>query len=368
MKKNSLLESAAEILKQSQGNAPKEPMHPAPGTVQDLGGTTTQTNVQKSLDPGTSPATPPGQAPDSSKKAPLQKVANGATEIDPLEQGDDVEGEAAERKARIEAGLAAGDLKEEEDAAEKFKQELKEDVQKILSSETGLSPEFAAKIGTIYEARVIDKLSAIEEELTEEFNGQLEEAVLQIRTDLTEQVNDYLNYVIEQWVKDNELAVEQGIRTELTEEFIEGLRNLFAEHYIDIPTEKVNVVEELAAKIEELSGQLNDQVGKNVDLQKQLTEAKKQEVLKNVCEGLTQTQTEKIKTLAESVDFTAEGEYTQKVTTIRENYFPTSQPKKVDAKVLTEASEPLAGDEKKQPVSSDPEVAATAEALKQIFK
>lgn len=362
MKKNALLEAAADILKASHSSAPKEEMHKVAGEVQDLGGTTPHENVKSPLDPGTKKNEYPGKNPDANTKAPLDKVEGGAKEIDPLAQGAAVEGEAAERKSRIEAGLAAGDLKEEST----WKKSLQEDVKNILASETELPKEFASKIGTIYEARVSDKVQQIEEELKKQYEEKLKADVLQIRTDLSEQVNDYLGYVVEEWMKENELAIEKGIRSELTEEFIEGLRTLFTEHYIDIPEEKVDVVDELAAKVEELSSQLNEEIAKGVALSKQLSEAKKEEVLKSVCEGLTQTQAEKVRTLAESVDFTAEGEYAQKVTTIRENYFPTSAPKKVDAKVLTEAQEPLAEEEKKPVVDAD--VDRVAQTIKQLFR
>lgn len=360
MKKNALLEAAAEILKSSHSSAPKEEMHKAPGEVQDLGGTTPTENVKGTLDPHVKEATPPGKQPDSNTKDGLKKVEGAATEIDPLTQGAAVEGDAATIKSRIEAGLAAGDLKEE------WKKSLQEDVQNILASETSLPKEFAEKIGTIYEARVTDKVGQIAEQLEAQFNQQLEESVLEIRLALSEQVNDYLGYVVEEWMKENELAIEKGIRSELTEEFIEGLRTLFTEHYIDIPEEKVDVVDELATKVEELSGQLNEEITKGIALSKQLSEAKKQDVLKSVCEGLTQTQTEKVKTLAESVEFTAEGEYAQKVNAIRENYFPLSTPKKVDAKVLTEAQEPLAEEEKKSVVDAD--VDRVAQTIKQLFR
>jgi len=360
--KKTLLEAAAEILKQSQGSAPKEEMHKAPGEVQDLGGTTPQSNVSGPLDPHAKEATPPGKQPGSDKKEPLHKVEGGATEIDPLAQGAEVEGEASTIKSRIEAGLAAGDL------SESWKKSLKEDVEKILASESNVSKEFASKVGTIYEARVSDKVASIVEGLEAQYNQALEEAVTGIQSELTTAVNDYLNYVVEQWMQENELAIEKGIRSELTEEFIEGLRNLFAEHYIDIPSEKVDLVDELATKIEDLTGQLNEQVGKNVDLQKQLMEAKKDDILKSVCEGLTQTQAEKVKTLAESVEFTAESEYTQKVQTIRENYFPVSSPKKVESKVLTEAQEPLDEDKKTVTPVIEPEVAAVADSIKRYFR
>lgn len=359
--KKTLMEAAAELLKQSAANAPKEEMHKAEGEVQDLGGVTTDKNADAKLDPHAKEATPPGVQPDADKKEELHKVEDGAKVIDPLAQGADVQGEAAELKSRIEAGLTAGDLKEE------WKSQLKEDVAKILASETSLPKEFAEKVGTIYEARVSDKVATIQEELKKQMDEEFKKSILEIKAELTEQINGFLSYVVENWMKENELAIEHGIRAELTEEFISGLRNLFTEHYIDIPAEKVDVVDELATKVEELTGKLNEEVAKGIELQSKLNEAKKEEVLKSVCEGLTQTQAEKVRTLAESVDFTAEGDYSQKVTTIRENYFPAEQPKKLDTKVLVEASEPLAQEDKKSP-AVDPEVNAVAKAISQFIK
>jgi hypothetical protein len=151
----------------------------------------------------------------------------------------------------------------------------------------------------------------------------LDEAVESVKEDLTEKVNDYLSYVVEQWIADNEIAIESGLRSELTEDFISGLRNLFAEHYIDVPAEKVDLVEELASKVEELESKLNEEIEYGIDLRKSLVESRKVEIAHEVTEGLTATQVEKIKSLAESVDFSTEGEYKDKLETIRENYFPS---------------------------------------------
>mgnify|MGYP001570328310 CR=1 FL=1 len=395
--KNALLEAAAEILKASQSSAPKEEMHKAAGEVQDLGGDTPQEHSDKALDPHAKEATPPGKQPASDTKAPLETVAGKpGTATDPTDQGA-ADAKQAEEKRRIEAGLSKADLKEEksddddddddekEEGSEKhekkekelidkleklhedWKKSLNEDVAKILASESNLPKEFASKIGTIYEARVTDKVQSIQESLEAQYAQSFEAAVLEVRDSLTEQVNDYLNYVVEEWMKQNELAIEKGLRSELTEEFIGGLRDLFTEHYIDIPTEKVDVVDELATKVEELTSQLNEEVAKSVELKKQLSESKKTEILNSVCEGLTQTQVEKVRTLAESVEFTAEGDYTSKVSTIRENYFPVSTGKKTDtnAKMLTEASEPLA---EEKLASTNPEVASVAAAIAKSLK
>lgn len=386
--KNALLEAAAEILKSSQSGAPKESMHKAEGEVQDLGGDTPFEHSDSALDPHASQATPPGKQPGSDTKAPAQKLAGSdAKQLDPTEAkaGD---AEQAERKRRIEAGLSKGDLKEEKDDKDDddddkddddeddkddddkkfdFKKKLSEDVAAILASESGLPKEFASKIGTIYEARVIDKVSSIQEEIEAEYAQKFEAAVLEVREALSEQVNDYLDYVVEEWMTQNELAIEKGLRSELTEEFIGSLRTVFLEHYIDIPAEKVDLVDELATKVEELTSSLNEEVAKSVELKKQLGESKKTEILNGICEGLTQTQVEKVRTLAESVEFTAEGDYTAKVSTIRENYFPVTSGKKTtdsNAKMLTEVTEVA---DEKAPVT-DAGVASVVAALTQHLK
>jgi hypothetical protein len=159
-------------------------------------------------------------------------------------------------------------------------------------------------------------------------------------------------------MNENELAIESGLRAELSEEFIAGLRNLFAEHYIDVPAEKVDLVDELAGKVEELESKLNEEIEQNIQFAKAIVESRKLEVTREVCEGLTTTQFEKIKSLAESVDFSTEEEYKEKVETIRENYFPSGV-KKADAQQLHEQVE----DTGEKKVIADPFVAAVSQAI-----
>jgi hypothetical protein len=169
----------------------------------------------------------------------------------------------------------------------------------------------------------------------------LEEAVESVKEELTDKVNDYLSYVVEQWMEENQIAIDNGIRSELAEDFINGLKNLFAEHYIDVPAEKVDLVDELAAKVEELSSKLDEEVERSIEYRNALFEAHKAEVTREVCEGLAATQVEKIKALAESVDYSTEEEYRTKLDTIRENYFPSGV-KKADATALQEQVEDVA--------------------------
>jgi hypothetical protein len=166
------------------------------------------------------------------------------------------------------------------------------------------------------------------------------EAAEQFEAQMTEQVDEYLNYVVEQWMEENKLAVETGLRVEIAEEFINGLKNLFMEHYIEVPEEKADLVEEMVKSVSEMEAKLNEQVEQNKALQKSLNESKAKEVVAKICEGLTTVQAEKIKTLAEGVEFTTEGEYSQKISVIRENYFPSKKTKGEAPQALVETEQP----------------------------
>lgn len=204
-----------------------------------------------------------------------------------------------------------------------YEVDMNEHVEALFAGEE-LSEDFKQKAVTIFEAAVKAKMQSEIARLEEAYAATLEEEVATIKEELSNNVDDYLNYVVEQWVSDNEVAIEAGLRTELTEEFISGLRQLFAEHYIDIPEDKISVVEELGNKVEELKSKLNEEIERNVELTKVLSESKKNEIMHNMVEGLTATQAEKLKTLAENVEFVDADSYTTKIQTLRENYFPSA--------------------------------------------
>lgn len=220
---------------------------------------------------------------------------------------------------------------DDEDDEDDKKEDMKEDIQIDMSEHVNallegeaLSEEFKAKATTIFEAAVKTKLEQEIKLLEESYNEALEENVNALMEELTASVDDYLNYVVEQWMTENEIAIEAGLRTELTEDFISGLRQLFAENYIDIPEEKVNVIEEMGNKVEELEAKLNEEIERNVELTKVLNESKKEIIVQSMVEGLTSAQAEKLKELVETVDFTNDTEFTDKVKTLRESYFPTN--------------------------------------------
>jgi len=232
--------------------------------------------------------------------------------------------DAAQDKAMIKAAMKK----------EKMKEKMKEDMDALLGDDN-LSEEFVSRATTIFEAAVISRTEAILEEIESELAEQFETAIEEVKEDLASKVDDYLNYMVEEWMQENTLAIEKGLRAEIVEDFIGGLHNLFKEHYIDIPEEKVDVVEELTTRVEELESSLNEQINSAVQFKKELNEHKKIEAIHAVCEGLTQTQVEKMKSLAESIEFTTEEEFADKVVTLRESYF-SAQVKSADDSALNE--------------------------------
>ena len=343
MPSNKLMEAAAEILSGSKKTAPAMPPEKLPGESQDLGGPTPQNS--KPDDDSNKIHT--GKSADHSAKNKASIAAKPS---------------AASPDTQLKLGGGKKEMHEDEQIEDEVIAEeevsFKEDIDAMFADDDTISEDFKSKATTIFEARVNDRVSQITEELEAQYAGMLEEAVEQIKTDLTEKVDDYLNYVVEQWMEENQLAIESGLRAELAEEFIAGLRNLFAEHYVDVPAEKVDLVDELATKVEELESKLNEEMERNIEFSKALVESYKAEVTRQVCEGLTTTQFEKIKSLAESVDYSTEEEYKEKIETIRENYFPSGI-KKADVAQLHEQVE----DTQEKKAIHDPFVAAVSQAI-----
>ena len=317
MSNNKLMEAAADILASGKGKNAMPLEKPADSSVVDLGG-----------------PTPTNSKPDDdSNKIDATKAAKSATA--PTNKPSDASPDTQNKT-------------------------MKEDIDALFADDATISEEFKSKVSTIFEARVNDRVTQLEEEIETRYAGMLEEAVEAVKADLTEKVDDYLSYVVEQWMEENAIAIETGLRAELTEDFIAGLRNLFAEHYIDVPAEKVDLVEELAGKVEELEGKLNEEIERGVGFAKALVESRKVEIAREVTEGLTATQAEKIKSLAEGVEFSTEDEYKSKLETIRENYFPSGV-KKATEDQLNEQVEDTEGE--KKAVIADPFVAAVSQAI-----
>ena len=335
------MEAAAEILSGSKKSAPAMPPEKLDGEVVDLGGPTNQ-NFKST---------------DDSAKIDTTKAAKSATA--PATKPSAASSDKQEMLGKGKTTLGEDEEEKQEEVIAEAELDLSEDINALFADDSTISEEFKTKAATIFEARVLDRVSQIQEQIETEYAGKLEEAVESIKSDLTEKVDDYLSYVVEQWMAENQIAIESGLRSELTEEFIAGLRNLFAEHYIDVPSEKVDLVDELATKVEELESKLDEEIERGMSYAKALVESRKNEITREICEGLTTTQIEKIKSLAESVEFSTEDEYTTKIETIRENYFPSGA-KKASEEQLHEQVEDAT---EQKPVITDQFVAAVAQAI-----
>jgi hypothetical protein len=324
----SLSESAAEILKASLASAGKEPAAKLPGEEEDLGGETNELpggdDLGKKAAASVKQAAKPGQSGAPSE--PIKKMATEETEevLDEKKDYEEEDDEDEEEKEISEAELAEAKKKMRMDMVAKHKGSMAEDVNALFNGES-LSEEFRVKATTIFEAAVQSRVEKIVEDVIADNESILEEAVEGIKAELGTQVDEYLNYVVERWMEDNAVAIESGLRSELTEDFINGLKNLFAEHYIDLPEEKLEVAESLAEKVVELEEASAARDEQFVALSKELNEAKKNEAIRKICEGLTEVQVGKMKSLAEGVEFTTEGEFNNKLAVIRENYFPTKK-------------------------------------------
>jgi len=334
MASNKLMEAAAEILANSKKSASAMPPQKLGGEVQDLGGPTPQ-NAKPDDDSHKIHAS--AKAPDNSAKN-KSTITTKPSDASPDTQNKAGKTMKEEEEVADDEVIAEEETLDETSHKEEMKKKLKEDIDALFSDDSTISEEFKTKAATIFEARVLDRVTQIEEEMEVAYAGMLEEAIDSIKADLTEKVDDYLNYVVEQWMEENQIAIQSGLRSEITEEFIVGLRNLFAEHYIDVPEDKVDLVDELAGKVEV-----------------------KRETVYEVCKGLTETQVEKMKSLAESIDFSTEEELVEKLETIRENYFP-SNIKKADETQLHEQVSDEA-DDKKAKVSFDPIINAVVQSI-----
>ena len=194
-----------------------------------------------------------------------------------------------------------------------------------LTEGTELTEEFKDKAKTIFEAAVKSKLNEEWTKLEEQFKTQLEAKTADIKSELAEEVNGTVKYAVQNWLEENQIAIDRGIRNEITEDFIAGLKNLFNEHYINIPDEKVDVVEGLTEDLRKMEERLNEQIERNVEINKRLTESARTVVLKNISEGLADTQADKLASLAEAVEFESEEKFAEKLKTLRESYFPENK-------------------------------------------
>jgi len=239
-------------------------------------------------------------------------------DLDEVEVEDEVVSEAKSKKDDEE------DEEDEDEGEEEMKEEfnIEEDVNALIEGEE-LSEEFKEKAKTIFEAAIVSRVNEIKESLEVQYEERLAEEVEEIKTALNERVDSYLEYVADEWFTENTLAVSHGLKEELSESFMTGLKGLFEDHYVSIPEDKYDVLESMVEKLDEMETKLNEQIEKNVSLNKRLAESVAQGIFDEISEGLALSQKDKLASLAESVEFESEEEYREKLGTLKESYFPS---------------------------------------------
>ena len=255
------------------------------------------------------------------KQASYEEVETDEEEIveESEEDNEEVVSEA-EHKGKKEKEEKE-DEEDEEDMEEEFELNFNEDVNALVGGEN-LSEEFKEKATFIFETAVKTKIAEIKESLENKFNKALVEEVVAIKEELTERVDSYLEYVSEEWVDENALQIENGLKGELSESFMSGLKSLFEEHYVEIPEDRYDVLENMVMRLDEMEEKLNEQIERNVQLNQRLSEAVSDTIFNDVSEGLALTQKEKLAGLAESVEFDSEDTYREKLEALKESYFP----------------------------------------------
>ena len=305
----------------------------------------------------TKPSDPDGQTAAKKVKKVSDQVNKDAN--DGSLEKDNAPSGMKEEEAEVEG--------EEEIAEDKVETsemdiDLSDDVKALVSTDADLSEEFKDKAATIFETAVRTRIKEQTKILEAQFEEKLSTEKETMKEAMVEKVDSYLNYVVEEWMKENELAVERGIRTEIAEDFITGLKSLFKEHYIDVPEEKYNVLDDLTNQTKDLESKLNEQIEKNVNLSKEVSDLHKREAIAEVSEDLTDTETEKFISMAENVEFESAEKFKEKLETIKESYFP-----KTKSEVAEENSvDSVAANEPAVEASSDAMAAYTAAISKNL--
>jgi len=345
--------------------APADPMPTMadPGTqlgnVEDLGGPTPENSKP---DDDSNKLKTPGATLKQVKDVVNKGAAAAEAVSDEVEEGQEVvaeepaqeeevvaeQPESVLRKKMEEAIKESEETKEEEEvvaeAEETTEVDVEDDINALIAGEE-LSEEFQEKAKTIFEAAINSKVSVIQEDLEKEYAKVLKEEIDSTKIKLTERVDSYLEYVAGEWLEENSLAVEQGLKAEMSESFLTGMKSLFEEHYVSIPEDKYDVLESMVNKLDDMEEKLNEQIDKNVNLTKRLSESKSDGILSDVSEGLAVTQKDKLASLAESVEFESETDYREKLVTLRNSYFPTRQvasTQSEDSEMLSESKETVA--------------------------
>ena len=305
------------------GAKPAEPMvKPSGASVEDLGGPTPE-NYKPDDDSAKL------KTPGATLKQVKDVVNKGAAAADAMPAGMKEEEESEiedDQEIVSEEEISEEEVTEEEivEEEEVVELDIDADVEALLQGEE-LSEEFQEKAKTIFETAINAKVAEIKEDLEASYATVIEEQVAEFKSEITERVDSYLEYVSSEWLEENQLSVEEGLKSEMSESFLSGMKTLFEEHYVSIPEERYDVLESMVNKLDEMEGKLNEQIDRNVVLNKRLAESTSDGILGEVSEGLAVTQKERLATLAESVEFDSETEYREKLVTLREAYFPSKK-------------------------------------------
>ena len=324
----------------TKGAKPAEPMQSGnvsgvatpgqTGAWEDLGGPTPE-NYRPDDDSAKikDPATTLAQVKNVVNAKAMAAEETEVEEEDVISEEEEVEEEDVE--------VEAEEVEEEDEVEEGY--DIEEDVNALLAGEE-LSEEFQEKARTIFEAAIRSKVSEIKEELQQTYENSLIEEVQFIKQELTERLDTYLEYVADEWIQENALAVEHGLKTEMTESFLQGMRGLFEDHYVSIPEDRYDVIESMVDKLDEMEGKLNEQIERNIALNRRLAESVADVIFADVAEGLALSQKDKLASLAENVEFDSEANYREKLVTLRESYFPSNTgTQRDDSETLSESTD-----------------------------
>ena len=279
---------------------------------------------------------------------------------DDEDEDDEKDMDEAVKKEAPEDDEDEDDDEDEKEESKKESYDMSDDIDALVGGED-LSEEFRNKAKVVFEAAVSAKVSEIKEELESQKRDEVVEASNEIKEELVNKVDSFLGYVAEEWVKDNELAIERGLKSELTENFIQGLKALFEDHYVEVPDDKLDVVDELASKIEEVEAKLNEEVSKNIDLTSERDELVRNKVVNEVSKDLTESEVEKLTKFIEDLD--ADDEFESNVQTIKESYFSDEKSKlQLDEEVVSDSEQNTSTEEK----ILDPSMAAYSAAIGKV--
>lgn len=310
------------------GAKPADPMDSSvAASYEDLGGPTPE-NYR--VDDDSAKLKTPG----GTLKQVKDVVNKGAKSADPM-KGMKEEEEVSTEETIEEEEISTEEVVSEEETETVAEYDVEEDVNALLGGEE-LSEEFKEKAKTIFEAAINAKVAGIKEELEAQYQENLAEEIEAAKESLAERVDSYLEYVADEWFEENALAVETGLKTEMTESFLEGMKGLFEEHYVSIPEDKYDVLESMVEKLDDMETKLNEQIEKNISLNGRLSEATADGILDQVSEGLAQTQKEKLASLSESVEFESEAQYREKLATLKESYFSEKKSPVTKTETLSE--------------------------------